>query len=236
MALIACEECKREISDQAQSCPHCGFIPKHKKNPFTKIIVYIVFFIGFISVFSLLGKPGVTPQENEQKSSTDSEHPVGQAEEIPAKKWEVSNYQDDVSGKQASNLSVISDNSVELEFPYGGGTVGNITIRKHPRFGLDAIVAINKGQLNCGVSSCSITVRFGDGSPQKFSVSEPSDHSNTVMFIEDKQRFINYLKSSDETVIELEFYSQGYRSFRFNTSEFAKNYATIVDDPFKKKK
>jgi hypothetical protein len=26
MALINCPECKKEISDKAASCPHCGFI------------------------------------------------------------------------------------------------------------------------------------------------------------------------------------------------------------------
>lgn len=25
MALVLCPECKKEISDQAKTCPHCGF-------------------------------------------------------------------------------------------------------------------------------------------------------------------------------------------------------------------
>ena len=25
MALVSCEECKREVSDRATTCPHCGF-------------------------------------------------------------------------------------------------------------------------------------------------------------------------------------------------------------------
>jgi hypothetical protein len=162
MALIACEECHKEISDQAQSCPHCGFVPRNKKNPLGKIILYTVVFFGFTYFFSLLGKPNLPQQSPEPKSSTVSDHPVSQEKETQLKSWEVATYQDDVSGKQAATLSVISENSVELDFPYAGGTVANITIRKHPRFGLDAIVAINKGQLNCGVSNCSVTVRFGD--------------------------------------------------------------------------
>lgn len=33
MALITCPECKKEISDQAKSCPHCGYkLPKTKKT------------------------------------------------------------------------------------------------------------------------------------------------------------------------------------------------------------
>ncbi len=36
MALISCPECKREISDQAKSCPHCGFPIENIRNPFLK--------------------------------------------------------------------------------------------------------------------------------------------------------------------------------------------------------
>ncbi|MDC4255202.1 zinc ribbon domain-containing protein [Acinetobacter baumannii] len=36
MALISCPECKREISDQAKSCPHCGFPIEKIRNPFLK--------------------------------------------------------------------------------------------------------------------------------------------------------------------------------------------------------
>ena len=32
MALIPCPECKREISDRAESCPHCG-CPISKQPP-----------------------------------------------------------------------------------------------------------------------------------------------------------------------------------------------------------
>jgi Zn finger protein HypA/HybF involved in hydrogenase expression len=30
MALINCPECNREISDKAESCPHCGFLLKQE--------------------------------------------------------------------------------------------------------------------------------------------------------------------------------------------------------------
>ncbi|QXA08189.1 zinc ribbon domain-containing protein [Acinetobacter pittii] len=36
MALISCPECKKEISDQAKSCPHCGFPIENLRNPFLK--------------------------------------------------------------------------------------------------------------------------------------------------------------------------------------------------------
>ena len=35
MALIQCSECKKEISDQATSCPNCGAPIKAKKQYWT---------------------------------------------------------------------------------------------------------------------------------------------------------------------------------------------------------
>lgn len=36
MALVSCPECKKEISDQAKTCPHCGFPIEKIRNPFLK--------------------------------------------------------------------------------------------------------------------------------------------------------------------------------------------------------
>lgn len=43
MALIECKECKAEISDQAESCPHCGYIEKKESS-------YIIWVIGIIAI------------------------------------------------------------------------------------------------------------------------------------------------------------------------------------------
>lgn len=37
MALINCPECKKEISDQAKSCPQCGFEPIDSKTVHTEV-------------------------------------------------------------------------------------------------------------------------------------------------------------------------------------------------------
>jgi hypothetical protein len=37
MALVSCPECKKEISDQAKTCPHCGFPIEKIRNPFSKM-------------------------------------------------------------------------------------------------------------------------------------------------------------------------------------------------------
>lgn len=47
MALKACRECKKEVSDSAATCPHCGI-----KNPVQKSLAYRVI---LISILALVG-------------------------------------------------------------------------------------------------------------------------------------------------------------------------------------
>lgn len=64
MALLNCPKCNKQISDTANSCPHCGYKPQlqpnTKKNPnkkkiiITIIIIVAIIVIGFISVLAYL--------------------------------------------------------------------------------------------------------------------------------------------------------------------------------------
>lgn len=53
MALIECNECGKEISDQAKSCPHCGAAPN--KKPTNWIAVSVIFVAVFVILFSMSG-------------------------------------------------------------------------------------------------------------------------------------------------------------------------------------
>ena len=83
MALIKCKECGKELSDQAESCPNCGYklkeveIPKvivEKSNTSrTGTILCIVggsLLLGFaiIVVIAMLMPSTTTPKENTSKS------------------------------------------------------------------------------------------------------------------------------------------------------------------------
>ncbi len=66
MALIACPECTRQVSDKAASCPHCGNpLAKLENNPevttieatgkswkFVQLAGVILIVIGLVAVFS----------------------------------------------------------------------------------------------------------------------------------------------------------------------------------------
>lgn len=56
MALITCPECKREISDTATSCPHCGYVaPRNQQPPSPQPPKRIPMFAVVIGAVAVLG-------------------------------------------------------------------------------------------------------------------------------------------------------------------------------------
>lgn len=69
MALITCPECRKEISDQAEACPHCGY-PLRKKIEARKIgnkiektsnaiakFGWNLFMLGFLVIILVISTP-----------------------------------------------------------------------------------------------------------------------------------------------------------------------------------
>lgn len=67
MALIKCEECSKEISDKASSCPSCGYKIAKSHNYKTYIIIGVVILVSiFVLIFGkkiLYGKPSELSQK-----------------------------------------------------------------------------------------------------------------------------------------------------------------------------
>ena len=66
MALIKCNECKKEISDSAKQCPHCGY--KKKKIGFFWPIIMILIIIGYF------GEDEITKNSKEEKTEKKNNH------------------------------------------------------------------------------------------------------------------------------------------------------------------
>lgn len=63
MALTTCTECKREISDRAKACPHCGHSAPRKGLPWYAWVVLVP--IGVLSAMAVIGSflPGPSPEQ-----------------------------------------------------------------------------------------------------------------------------------------------------------------------------
>lgn len=50
--LISCQTCRKNISDQASSCPHCGhkYYPEHKNWQESSNVFLGIILIGFVMI------------------------------------------------------------------------------------------------------------------------------------------------------------------------------------------
>jgi hypothetical protein len=220
MALRPCKECGREISTEARTCPHCG-----KKDPTgshssrAALGCLSLILIGvFVSLLS--SKSEDEPREPSAVASP-SYAAISQTPPEVGSQWTYSHDADEMSGKTSHVATVISQNTVDFDFPYNGPQHGRLTIRRHPRWGSDVIVGIEKGQLLCtSYEGCTVLVRFDDGEPLTFSANPPGDHSTEAIFIENYDRFMTKMQASKRIRISPKVYREGNVVFTFDVSGF----------------
>ncbi|WP_293373586.1 hypothetical protein [Nevskia sp.] len=150
----------------------------------------------------------------------ESVQPVPEALPEPDPGWVKRDFIDDASGKPASEVSVRSVNTHAFPFPYQGGTSMWLTVRKHPRWGREVYVSIDRGQLVCGYSDCNVIVRVHGKDARTATASRSGDSSSTVLFIRGHDRFTKDLLKADRLTIAATFYQQGERAFEFNVKGF----------------
>lgn len=180
-------------------------------------IIFLVFFL--FKVFS----PS-PPQVEEKKElpivtqkTPISSSPTAATQVNKASHWSYSVTNDKMSGKDYRIAELKSQESLRFDFPYQGTNVPSLRLRKHPKYGQEVLLKIEKGQFQCGISNCSILVKFDDKPPVRFSATEPSDHSTTTLFLSPENKFIDGLKKSKIANIEATFYQQGTIVMTFRT-------------------
>lgn len=130
--------------------------------------------------------------------------------------WFYNSRRDEVRGETIHTARLTSENEVNFDFPYAGGSRLAITVRKHPEWGEDVLFQISDGQFTCGIDDCSGTINFGDG-PETLTLSESADHDSQTLFATYGPAIIDKLKTSERVTVELPFYQEGNRQFTFVT-------------------
>lgn len=133
-------------------------------------------------------------------------------------KWEYHESTDKMTSKSIKFAQIISNESLNLEFPYDGNNYGHLTLRKNDH--MNIYLSIDKGQISGGYDNNFITVRFDDEKPIKFSYSEPQDSSSDLIFIDNEVKFLSKLKKSKKTLVSLPLYREGNQILEFNTVDF----------------
>ena len=139
---------------------------------------------------------------------------------IPAAaQWTYGEQRDEMSGKSERHAYVPSFNSLSLSFPYAGTNMGQLLVRKHPRYGLGVIFSIDKGQIICRSygDGCFVKVKYDDGPVHHFSASPPDDGSSTHIFLNDPARFIAGARKAKEIRVQATYYQGGSPALLFKT-------------------
>lgn len=226
-----CKKCGLQVSARATRCPHCR--PEKKRTGcLAKLGVGILLFTAASIMLSHCDPPApkapaTTPAPPQTPSSAQAQQPQPAPTPAPDNTetlrslglaWNYSEEKDEMGNGSVHQAHVNSNNIFEFGFPYQRPQRATLQLRKHPRFGRDVILSVERGQFMCGVSSCSVQVRFDDGNVQTYSATGPADHDSTVLFIRGYERFVAAARKSKTVAIEAQFYREGNRVLQFNTA------------------
>ncbi len=171
------------------------------------------------------GKPTVVTVANNQSNVTAST-PVDSSitatqpspsTAAPDEKWSYSTDKDDMRGTTSRFADVLSDNEVDLQFPYGA-VHGRITVRKRREDGINVMFSVDKGQLLCSSFSESyVSMKFDDGPIHRYRCTQSTDGTSETAFLNPKSSVLAALKKAKRTVVEAEFFKQGRKQFVFDS-------------------
>ncbi|MDT3705485.1 MAG: zinc-ribbon domain-containing protein [Thiobacillus sp.] len=238
MALTKCSECGHQISKSATQCPNCG-AKIRRTSLFTKLVAG---FFGLVFLAAILGESesySDKAKKAEQAASEQTRIAALPPEQQAAEKERLAkealakqeqhlqslglrwNYQDspDKMGRGTVKLAYVrSLNEVEFDFPYKEPQRATLQLRKHPKYGNDVILDIERGQFLCRLDGCVVSVRFDQGKPLTFSAVEPEDNSTTTIFISNYDRFVKNVRKAQKVSVEAQFFQEGNRVFEFETA------------------
>ena len=191
-------------------------------RPFIKGATRWHFGVAAIVSFVLIGvfapnTPGPKNTESEPTETVLSDRSATGPSE-PSSKWDYSDSKDEMRGTTTKFASLNSENTVDLQFPYGE-VHGQLWIRRRPEDGLNVAFEVEKGQVLChSFSDDYVSIKFDDGPIQRFRCTSSSDGSSETAFLLDEQRALAGLKHAKRTIVEAEFYQQGRQQFVFDTA------------------
>lgn len=132
--------------------------------------------------------------------------------------WKYGVNEDPMSGKQERFARVVSSNQLELEFPYSGKQRGMLMIRRHPKWGNDVIVSVEKGQVLChGFGRCPISIRFDDASPVTVQGTPAADDSSEVFFLP-YAKLVPKIAKAERLRLQFGMYQAGAQLLEFDVS------------------
>lgn len=137
------------------------------------------------------------------------------------KTWKITTSKDEMRGSTDTFASIESDNEVEFEFPYHGGSTLSIVVRESQKFGTDVYLSISNGQFvgNAFDGSDYVTFKFDEEPLKKYHFSNSSSGSMDVIFLKKEKELIEKFKTAKKIMIEAPFFDSGSKQFTFTVGK-----------------
>lgn len=225
MSLTKCPECSKEISNKAETCPHCGFKLAQAASGILKSLAKLVrvILIFFVILFGLavFHTCSVMQQTATLRSNKAEDNTPAVAVTPTKPTWIYLDFTDDMTGKSGRQATIESSNTVALSPPYSATTSAQLMIRRHPRHGNDVIVKVDSGQTLCrSYEDCTLLVRFDDAPPRQYSGIGPDDNSSDTVFLRNYASFVANLRKSKRVLIQIPMYEAGGSAWRFDVDGY----------------
>lgn len=130
--------------------------------------------------------------------------------------WKYSSSKDEMRGTSTRRATLSSQNSIQLGFPYRGGSKLELTVRKRGEDSPDVFLFIDRGQIPCH-DDCAVNVKFDDEEVMAWSGTGPDSGKTSIIFLNSEPDFIEKLKNTKQLFVEVSIYDHGRGQFKFNT-------------------
>lgn len=215
-----CKHCAMMIPKEAKVCPYC------RKKLGTSNFVIFILIIASVWIFYRMSIPSFDSYKEKAKNiptkaTTAPTHvkPTTPATVIPKENWIYTSIPYSMGEGEIKQAYTESVNILSFGFPYDGLQRATLILRKHPQYGNDVILKIEKGQFLLGVNDGEALVRCDDGPAKTYKTTGPTDHSTEMIFISDYSTFVTTMKKAKKLKIQATIYNEGNQIFEFNVHE-----------------
>jgi hypothetical protein len=186
-------------------------------------LLVMVAAFGLIAIYGLIFDPPSNNNNNRQATSSKVNVASASARSSNSiassaieSKWRYSEEEDKMRNQTTRFAALDSDNALSFDFPYNGGSTGELTLRISPKFGKDAVLQVSKGQFLCTFEGCTVHVKFDNQPIVSYSAAEAADGRSDMIFIHNYAGLVQHLKHAKTIMIEAEFYREGWRQLEFS--------------------
>ncbi|TBH74901.1 hypothetical protein [Aquirufa nivalisilvae] len=183
----------------------------HMKDE-TKKLIFSIFLIGLV-VFFIYNN-----LEDKKEDSVSSIEKKEVTIDSVKENWNLSIHEDKMDNNVYRTAFCTSKNTVELNFPYNGGTNLEIWLRNGLNGqGNEVFLIVNKGQFMSSFDGEeTVRMKFDNSPPISSNFSNESTGKSTTIFLSKSSSIIKRLKKSKKLIIEVDFYDNGTSQFEFD--------------------